>query len=224
MAGTPHRRASRHGADRRRIGLCVRPREVGIENRRGEISSTFRCRQDHHSNRRLTAFLPPLFLLLAPYPRFVSITVLPLPALPCIALYCIDSSEHQVPSEMTGGGDRCVRCVHGKAMCVARGRHARHVCRRVGIPQLRHSWTLSDKVFQGGRLRGSLGVDDEVWSVQMQGLLVSPSRTETATGDSKMHIMSCTVDTVLYSSVQSRTFWRHCRLPTSPPCDTTPYP
>lgn len=50
-----------------------------------------------------------------------------------------------------------------------------------------------------------MGVDDEVWSLQMQGLLVPPSRTETTTGDSKMHIMSCTVDTVLYSPVQSRT-------------------
>lgn len=176
-----------------------------------------------HSNRRLTAFLPPFFLVFGSVFTICFHHHPSCPALSCIALHCIDSSEHQVPSEMTlaviGAFDAYMekQCMlHEVGMSP----------RTVGIPQLRHSWTLSDKVFQGGCPRGSLGADDEVWSLQMQGLLVSPSRTETTTGDRdrKLHIISCTVDTVLYSSVQSRTSWRHCRLATSPPCDTTPCP
>lgn len=37
------------------------------------------------------------------------------PGLPCIALHCIELSEHQVPSANDAGGDRCVRCVDAKS-------------------------------------------------------------------------------------------------------------
>lgn len=81
-----------------------------------------------------------------------------------------------------------------KAMCVARGGHA------VGIPQLRHSWTLIDKVFsQGGRPRGSLGADDEVWSVRPGAGAPGLARQDR---DSRTHIISCTGR---YSPVQSYT-------------------
>lgn len=96
-----------------------------------------------------------------------------------------------------GAFDACMQ----KAMCVTRGRH---VSWSKGIPQRRHSWTLSDKVFQGGHARGSLGANDEVWILQMQGLLVPPSRTETATGDRRQEDAHHIRDG-RYSRVQSRT-------------------
>lgn len=163
---------------RRRTGLCVRPRELGTENRRGELSSRFPCRHDH-SNRWLTESPCPFFSF---FSIFAMICFHHCPALPCIALHCIDLSEHQVPSANDAGGDRCVRCVHAKSNVVARGWHASWT---VGIPQLRHSWTLIDKVFSPQA--GARGVR---WVPMMkcgvcswaQGILVSPSRTETAAG------------------------------------------
>lgn len=184
--------------------------------------SRFRCRQGDHT--AVTSQF--LFVLSAPFllvPSTLTVCFHHRSALPCRALHCIALTHPNINSRarMTLAVIGALDARKQKAMCVTRGRH---MSWRVGIPQRRHSWTLSDKVFQGGRPRGSLGVDDEVWSVQVQGLPVLPSRTETATGDCKAHIISCTVNTVVYSPVQSRAPWRHCQLATSPPCDTTPCP
>lgn len=123
------------------------------------------------------------------------------PAPPCRALHCIALTHPNIKSRarmtlaVIGAFDACMQ----KAMCVARGWY---VSWPVGIPQRRHSWTLIDKVFQGGRPRGSLGADDEVWSLQEQGLLVSPSQDRDS--DSRQqaaHHILCG----RYSCVQYRT-------------------